>query len=72
MWTSLGIHYSKYYRLMSVCIFNFHKQHCRVCVCVCVYLEKEMATHFNISCLGNSMDRGARHATVHRVEKSRT
>ena len=41
-------------------------------MCVCVYLEKEMVTHFNISCLENSMDRGAGNATVHGVEKSRT
>ena len=43
-----------------------------VCVCMCVYLEKEMATHFNTSCLENPTDRGARHATAHGVEKSGT
>ena len=32
-------------------------------------LEKEMATHCNISCLGNPIDRGARWATVHGVMK---
>ena len=35
-------------------------------------LELEMATHSSISCLENSMDRGAWWATVHRVAKSRT
>ena len=35
-------------------------------------LEKEMATHFSIFCLENSMDRGARWATVHGVAKSWT
>ena len=30
-------------------------------------LEKEMATHFQYSCLENPMDRGARRATVHGV-----
>ena len=34
-------------------------------------LEEGMATH-SISCLENSMDRGAWRATVHRVAKSRT
>ena len=35
-------------------------------------LEKEMATHFSIFCLENSMDRGACWATVHGVAKSQT
>ena len=35
-------------------------------------LEKEMATHSSISCLENSMDRGAWRATVHQVATSRT
>ena len=35
-------------------------------------LEKEMATHSSISCLENSMDRGAWQATVHGVAKSWT
>ena len=35
-------------------------------------LEKHMATHSSISCLGNPMDRGAWQATVCRVTKSRT
>ena len=35
-------------------------------------LEKDMATHSSISCLGNPMDRGAWKATVRRVTKSRT
>ena len=35
-------------------------------------LEEEMATHSSISCLENSMDRGAWQATVHRVTKSQT
>ena len=35
-------------------------------------LEKGMATHFQYSCLENSMDRGAWWATVHGVAKSRT
>ena len=30
-------------------------------------VEKEMATHSSISCLENSMHRGARWATVHGV-----
>ena len=34
--------------------------------------EKEMAIHSSVSCLGNSMDRGAWPATVHGVTKSRT
>ena len=32
-------------------------------------LEKEMATHSSISCLGNPMDRGAQWATVHGVTR---
>ena len=32
-------------------------------------LEKEMATHFQYSCLGIPMDRGAWWATVHSVTK---
>ena len=32
-------------------------------------LEKEMATHSSILALENSMDRGARQATVHEVAK---
>ena len=32
-------------------------------------LEKGMATHCQYSCLENSMDRGARWATVHGVPK---
>ena len=35
-------------------------------------LEKEMATHFSIFCLENSMDRGAWQALVHGVTKSQT
>ena len=35
-------------------------------------LEKEMVTHFQDSCLENSMDRGAWRATVHGVAKSQT
>ena len=35
-------------------------------------LEKGMATHFQSSCLENSMDRGAWWATVHGVTKRRT
>ena len=35
-------------------------------------LEKEMATHSQYSCLGNSMDRGAWRATVHEVAESDT
>ena len=35
-------------------------------------LEEEMATHSSMSCLGNSMDRGAWWATVHGVAKSLT
>ena len=35
-------------------------------------VEKEMATHSSISCLENSMDRGAWQATVHGVTKSQT
>ena len=35
-------------------------------------LEKEMATHFKYSCLGNPMDRGAWLVTVHRVVKIQT
>ena len=35
-------------------------------------LEKEMATHPQYSCLGNSMDRGAWQATVQGVTKSQT
>ena len=31
-------------------------------------LEKEIATHGSISCLGNPMDRGAWWATVHGVK----
>ena len=34
--------------------------------------EKEIATHSNITCLENSMDRGAWQATVHGVTKSWT
>ena len=33
-------------------------------------LEKGMATHSSISCLENSMDKGAWWATVHGVAKS--
>ena len=33
-------------------------------------LQKEMATHFQYSCLGNPMDRGAWWVTVHGVAKS--
>ena len=33
-------------------------------------LEKEMATHFQYSCLENPMDRGAWWAIVHGVAKS--
>ena len=33
-------------------------------------LEKQMATHFQYSCLGNPMDRGAQWVTVHGVAKS--
>ena len=32
-------------------------------------LEKEMATHSSISCLGKSMDRAARQAAVHGIVK---
>ena len=32
-------------------------------------LDKEMATHSSISCLGNPMDRGAWQATVQGVEE---
>ena len=32
-------------------------------------VEMEMAIHFSISCLGNSMDRGAWWATIHRIPK---
>ena len=32
-------------------------------------LEKEVATHSQYSCLGNSMDRGAWRASVHEVLK---
>ena len=35
-------------------------------------LEKEMATHSSIPCLGNPMDRGAWWTTVHGVAKSQT
>ena len=35
-------------------------------------LEKEIATHPSISCLENSMDKGAWWATVHGVAKSWT
>ena len=35
-------------------------------------LEKEMATHFQSSCLENSMDGGTWWATVHRVTKNWT
>ena len=35
-------------------------------------LEKEIATHSSISCLGNPMDRGAWKATVHGVAESDT
>ena len=35
-------------------------------------LEKEMATHSSMSCLGNPMDKGAWRATVHGVPKSWT
>ena len=34
--------------------------------------EEGMATHSDISCLENLMDRGAWWATVHRVAKSQT
>ena len=33
-------------------------------------LEKEIATHSSIFCLGRSMDKGAWWAAVHRVTKS--
>ena len=33
-------------------------------------LEKEMITHCSISCLENSMDRGAWWATVHGIARS--
>ena len=32
-------------------------------------LEKEMATHSSISCLGNSMDRGAWWSIVHKTKE---
>ena len=35
-------------------------------------LEGQIATHFSIFCLGNSVDRGAWRATVHGVVKSQT
>ena len=35
-------------------------------------LEKDMATHSSISCLGNPLDSGAWKATVRRVTKSQT
>ena len=35
-------------------------------------LEEGMATHFNILCLQNPMDRGAWRAAVHRVTESDT
>ena len=35
-------------------------------------LQKEMATHFQYSCLGDPMDRGAGRATVHGVTESQT
>ena len=35
-------------------------------------LKKEMATHFQYSCLENPMDRGAWRATAHGVTKSWT
>jgi len=35
-------------------------------------LKKEMATHFQYSCLENPMDRGAWQATVHGVAESDT
>ena len=35
-------------------------------------VEKEMATHSSISCLENSMDRGAWRATVHAIAESWT
>ena len=35
-------------------------------------LEKEMKTHSSISCLENSMDRGAWWATVHGISNSQT
>ena len=35
-------------------------------------LEKEMATHSSISCLKNSMDRGAWQDTVYGVAESQT
>ena len=34
-------------------------------------LEKEMATHYSISCLENPMNRGAWQDTVHRVARVR-
>ena len=36
------------------------------------YLEKEMATHSQYSCLENPMDRGVWWATVHEVTKNQT
>ena len=33
-------------------------------------LEKGLATHSNILCLGNPMDRGAWRATVHGIKES--
>ena len=35
-------------------------------------LEKEMATHSSISCLGNPMNRGTWQTIVHMVAQSRT
>ena len=35
-------------------------------------VEKEMATHSSISCLQNSMDRGAWRAAVHAIAESWT
>ena len=35
-------------------------------------LEKEMATHSSVLCLGNPIDRGAWQATVHEVAMSWT
>ena len=35
-------------------------------------MEKEMATHFSIFCLGNPTDRGVWQATAHGVTESKT
>ena len=41
-------------------------------VYVYIIVEKEMAAHSSISCLKDTMDRGAWQATVHGVTKSWT